>query len=1383
MKKALIIRILAALMFAQSTVAVAAPDKVRLQLKWFHQFQFAGYYMALEKGFYREAGLDVQLLEGGPTEQTTQPNSQDQLTVKRLLAGQADFSIASSGAILEYAAGKPIVALAAIFQNSPSVLLSLADSGIHTPLDFTAKRLTLSENAETLALLHKEGIDLNKLNIRYKNNQASVADLLDGNTDILFGYAGNEDYALKQKGANYQSIYPRDYGINFYNDVLITSQYLLQHHPAKVAGFVHASLRGWEYALTHKNETCRLIQQRYTPHKSLDELSFEADELYKLIMPGLVPLGHMNPGRWRHIGETYAELGMMPANFTLTNFLYDPNPPPPNLTWLYLLLSVGLLAGLGISAVSIYILRINRRQTKSLSILEATLESTAEAILVVSLDSKIQAYNQQFLALWGINNDIVSCMDDPPVLAYAANQVKDPAGFLQKVHALYKTPETESFDLIEFKDGRTIERHSLPQRLMGKVIGRVWSFRDITARKANELELLESRRSYADIIESALDAIISLNAEQRIILFSPGAEQMFGCAADAAIGKAVDEFIPPAYRAAHRRHIENFGRSATANARMGDLRRVSGLRANGEEFPIEASISQSLLDGKKTYTAIIRDISERVRVEKQLLASRQENQLLAELIQISTQPIGVGSSDGRIYLTNKAFADMLDYSMPELYEINWASQLTAPEWREFEQAKLAELWETGQAVRYEKEYIRKDGVRIPVELLVNCKRDSSGKLELFYAFVTDISERKQVEAKIRESEQHILLATEVTGVGIWQWHLDTNLVHWDAQMFRIYGIPPTADGFVPYSVWREAVLPEQLPEQEAIIQDTIRSLGLSTLEFQIIRADDGQRRYIKAVETVSLNAAGAVVAMVGTNLDITEHTLAEQSLRNSEERWRFGLEMANMGAWEMNIDKSNLWRSLRHAQIFGYSELPAEWSFEIFLQHVLPEDREQVQAIHKQAISQHQDWSFECRIRRIDGQVRWIWVKAKHLLLADGNYGRIFGLVSDITERKEAEQALRDADQHKDNFLAMLAHELRNPLAPISNALEIQKLNYADAERVRWSTDIIDRQLKQLTVQVNDLLDVSRISRDLIVLKKTTIEIRDFINPAIDACQPLLNAKRQTFKLQLPTEPVWLTGEAVRLAQVVSNLLNNAIKFSPENSVIELIIETDASDIRIRVIDHGCGIAAADLPNLFQLFYQADRKLDRAEGGLGIGLSIVHRLVEKHGGQIQAFSNGLNQGSEFVVRLPHLAAAAVLPAAPIATPAASAPTAKLRILLVDDNHDVADSMAMLLTLAGHQVQTAHDGLRGLEMACAERPDVIILDIGLPGMDGYALAQALREHQELAQTLLIAMTGYGRPEDKQKALTAGCNEFMVKPPDIKQLRQILTDFQTGRQGAA
>lgn len=340
--------------------------------------------------------------------------------------------------------------------------------------------------------------------------------------------------------------------------------------------------------------------------------------------------------------------------------------------------------------------------------------------------------------------------------------------------------------------------------------------------------------------------------------------------------------------------------------------------------------------------------------------------------------------------------------------------------------------------------------------------------------------------------------------------------------------------------------------------------------------------------------------------------------------------------------------------------------------------------------------------------------------------------------------------------------------------MKFKKIVNNDPARISWCTAIIDRQVGHLTSLIDDLLDISRISRGLIELKKERLEIRDFIRPAVETNQPLIDSRKQQFSTMLPAEPLWVEGDRNRLTQIVSNLINNASKYTAEQGRIELSVEFSEDDISIRVSDNGCGIDPIALPNVFDLFYQVESSLDRSQGGLGIGLALVRKLVEKHGGDVKVFSAGREKGSEFVVRLPRFYLS--MPEITYMEPKNGSITSKLHILVVDDNRDGAKSLALLLEIEGHTVQMAHDGQTALEVALASQPDVILLDIGLPGMDGYSVMQVLKQSNKLKRTLFVALTGYGQQADREKSYAAGFDEHLVKPLDHKALNKLLANYR-------
>lgn len=427
-------------------------------------------------------------------------------------------------------------------------------------------------------------------------------------------------------------------------------------------------------------------------------------------------------------------------------------------------------------------------------------------------------------------------------------------------------------------------------------------------------------------------------------------------------------------------------------------------------------------------------------------------------------------------------------------------------------------------------------------------------------------------------------------------------------------------------------------------------------------------------------------------------------------------------------------------------------------------------------------------VERVLKQVRTERQLVESRALARDALRRQRELEIEIAQRKRAEEMLKEADRRKDEFLAMLAHELRNPLAPIRNAVQILQFRMPSEEALRRPLEVIDRQARQLAGLVDDLLDVARITRGQINLRKQTLELAEVVAQAVETSRPLLESRRHRFAIHLPGEPIFVEADPTRLAQVILNLLNNAAKYTQEGGDISLTVERtdggngDAPACVLRVRDNGMGIPPDMLPRLFEPFTQGERSLDRAQGGLGIGLTLVRRLLELHGGTVQAFSEGLGRGSEFVVRLPALPKSGEWPGAsgekenlPFLTTRHSPLATRWRILIVDDNRDSADSLAVLLDMLGHEVRTAYDGETGLQSAEEFSPDIVLLDIGLPRLSGLEAARRIRSDLGLRDAFLIAMTGYGQEEDKRRSREAGFNAHLVKPVDFGEMKTLLERF--------
>jgi two-component system CheB/CheR fusion protein len=503
-----------------------------------------------------------------------------------------------------------------------------------------------------------------------------------------------------------------------------------------------------------------------------------------------------------------------------------------------------------------------------------------------------------------------------------------------------------------------------------------------------------------------------------------------------------------------------------------------------------------------------------------------------------------------------------------------------------------------------------------------------------------------------------------------------------------------------------------------------------------------------------------------------------EQLGTEQARLNLAQKAARIGFFEWIIPTDeNAWSEELEA-LYGLPPGGFGGSYEGWRRCVHPEDLPRAEEDVQRSLA---DGEFFSQWRTVwpDGGVRWLRAQGKVLFDEAGRPERMIGINMDVTGRKETEEALRlrteelqEADRRKDEFLAMLAHELRNPLAPLHNTLELLALQGDDPAAVAEAREVMERQVRQMVRLVDDLMDVSRITRGKITLRKAPVDLAAVVATAVDTSRPLIEARGHILRVSLPERPIRIEADADRLAQVLANLLNNAAKYTEVDGRIDLTAEQGADgEILLRVRDNGTGISPEMLPRVFDLFAQADSTLDRAQGGLGIGLTLARRLVEMHGGTVEAASDGAGRGSDFVVRLPALAEP-MAEAAPIVPIGQAGAGGSRRVLVVDDNVDSAESLALLLRLYGHDVRLAHDGLTALEEVRASAPDVVLLDIGLPKMDGYAVARHLREEPAFAHVKLIAMTGYGQDEDRRRAKEAGFDHHLVKPVDFDALRDLL-----------
>lgn len=563
---------------------------------------------------------------------------------------------------------------------------------------------------------------------------------------------------------------------------------------------------------------------------------------------------------------------------------------------------------------------------------------------------------------------------------------------------------------------------------------------------------------------------------------------------------------------------------------------------------------------------------------------------------------------------------------------------------------------------------------------------------------------------------------------------------------------------------------EDLPHKELLIAELN---GRAESEGWRLHRDGG-RHWARMTLTALHDEAGELNGFSVISFDLTERRRKDDALRHSEERLRLLVESVQDSALFM-LDPLGFVDSWNPGaeRIKGYraEEIIGQHFSCFYPPEALAQNWPQELLAMARTLGRAEDSGW--RLRR-DGSRFWASVVLSALYDRDGRLRGYTKITRDLTDRRRM-QTLEEEGRQTTEFLAMLAHELRNPLAPIRNAVQAMQRSPLRDPILDSARDIIDRQVAHLSHLVDDLLDVGRIATGTIALRSTALDLSVVAARAIETSLPLMQARRQSFHAEMPDQQVLVQGDQTRLMQIVMNLLNNAAKYTPENGAVFLKLEAGDREAMLTISDTGIGIATELLPKIFDLFMQGRRTLARSEGGLGIGLTLVKRLVALHGGEVAAFSEGLDRGSRFVVRLPLLHPRRLSgSSAPLAS--ATSPAADLlhprRVLVIDDNQDSTTSMAMLLKLVGHEVCVAQDGGSGLREAERFLPQVVLLDIGLPDINGYEVARRLRQHPSLQSATLIAMTGYGQPEDRQRSSDAGFHHHLVKPVDWETLERLL-----------
>jgi PAS domain S-box-containing protein len=942
----------------------------------------------------------------------------------------------------------------------------------------------------------------------------------------------------------------------------------------------------------------------------------------------------------------------------------------------------------------------------------------------------------------------------------------------------------------------------------GKLVRSSWFTRDVTVLKRAQ----QAQARLAAIVRSSDDAIVGKNLDGIVQSWNDSAERIFGYTAGEAVGRHIS-FLIPADRLYEEDEILTKIRAGEAIDHFESVR----VRKDGRRVQVSLTISPIRDDSGRIIGAskIARDITSRKYAEQQLRESEERFRTLADS---APMLIWMTGADKRATWFNKVWLDFVGPGSEE-EPGDWAANIHTDDLGS-SLAGYSEFFDRREPFVMEFRLRRNDGNHRWMICRGVTRFAPDGTFLGYLASCADIHDRVLAEEALRRKSSALETIHRVNLSLVGDLKLDSLIqsvtdsatavtrAQFGAFFFNVFDA--RGESYMLYSLSgapREAFERFGLPRKTAVFAPTFEGRG-------VLRSDDVTKdpRYGKmaphhglpeghlpvrsylAVPVVSRSGevhgglffghpeAGVfdeqdeqiVVGIAAQAAVAIDNARLYEQLRASEERFRVLSETIPAIIWACRPDGSIFYLNRAWLELTGQS---ADESFGSgWTEMVHPEDRPRVLEQWRRSMQTGEILEGEVRYLRHDGRYRWHFFRGTPVRNEEGAISAWHGASLDIQEQKSAEEALRDADRRKDEFLATLSHELRNPLAPISMGLEVLKTFAGDAAKVEETRSMMERQTRQLVRLVDDLLDVSRITRGKLELRRTTVRLRDVIASAIEASQVFIDRAGHTLEVSLPEQPVWINADPNRLAQVISNLVINAAKYTPDGGRIELSVkrEGDSRVVVLSVADNGVGIPPEMLDRIFEMFTQVVDSSKPSSSGLGIGLTLVQSLVQMHGGTVEASSGGLNQGSEFRVRLPIVAPPPKLTEA--TAPAKPAVKVRHRVLVVDDNKTAAEMLGMVVEMLGHEVRTANDGGEALEVGARYLPHLILMDLGMPNLDGYEAAREVRKREWGKSTLLVALTGWDQEQHRNRTREAGFDYHLVKPGEIADLQTLFQELE-------
>jgi PAS domain S-box-containing protein len=889
---------------------------------------------------------------------------------------------------------------------------------------------------------------------------------------------------------------------------------------------------------------------------------------------------------------------------------------------------------------------------------------------------------------------------------------------------------------------------------------------EMANREAADAERAQTQHLLAATLASIGDGVIVTNAAGRVTFMNAEAERLTCWKSGAATGQRLDTVFRILNEKTRQPVQSPVEKVLQLGSTVGLANHTLLVARDGTEVPIDDSAAPIRTgDGPISGVVLVfRDVREQRKAEN-------ERAHLAAIVEFSGDAIITKDLNAIVQSWNAGAERLFGYRPEEI--IGKSITLLIPPDRLNEESEILSRLHQGLPFeRIETVRLHKEGRQIHVSLSVSPLKDKDNNVIGASKIVHDISDI--VAAREALASERELLATTLSSIGdaVIVTDAASRVTFLNPEAERLTGWTRTEAEGVPLPKVFQILNEETRQTMESPVEKVLRIGGVVGLaNHAVLVAKNGTETPIDDSAAPIIHTSGETVGVVLVFRDFTTRRQAEQKLRESEERFRSMADAAPVLIWVAGPDKLCTWFNQGWLNFVGRSmdqELGTGWT-----ESVHPDDLDSCIETYNSAFDNRIAFSMTYRMKRHDGEYRWVLDSGIPRHEPGGRFMGYIGCSIDITERQQAEEALHEASRRKDEFLAILSHELRNPLSPIRTAVTLLNSKGSPDPEMQHLRDTIDRQTKQLTRLLDDLMDVSRITSGKITLVKEPLDLRSAISSAVESVGPQMDTRKHQLKVNTPPEPVFVDGDLARLAQVFANLLSNAAKYSEEGKTITVTLEQSDAEAIFRVADEGIGISPDQISRIFEMFAQVDQSLERGQGGLGVGLSLAKKLVQLHGGQIEAKSEGLGKGSEFIVRLPTLIVEQEKreeePPEAIRTT-----QARRRVLVADDNVDSAAMLTAVLHSAGHEVRTTYDGLTTLEAVAAFRPDVAILDIGMPRLNGYEVARRIRTYLD-PQVVLIAVTGWGQQEDKQLAIEAGFNHHLTKPVDIEALYDLFNQL--------